>query len=124
LTNSSEDARIVAQRIEKLRAQGRAGGLIDSVRSADNWLPPQQEKSIAEASRLRAALTPRLRAELSEGNRQLLDRALSDASLRPLKPADLPDALSIGLREIDGSFGKNVLIFPKLDGSTWNAAKL
>lgn len=124
LTDTPEEARIVTERVRRLAASGRAGGLISSVRSADDVLRPDRAQSVAEAKRLKGVLTPRMLSELDPKQRSLIDEALSEAALRPLDAKEVPDALVMGLRERDGQIGKSVLIFPKLTGGTWNSARL
>jgi predicted RND superfamily exporter protein len=111
-------------RLRELQQQGRAGDLIAEVRSARQLLPETRLASIDEARLLKAAITPKLRAKLSVPDRELLERALSDASLVPLTAQDLPQAFVAGLRERDGRIGRSVLVFPKIGGGTWQSDKL
>lgn len=124
MTRSAEEARLVEERLLRLEEQGAAGGLIASVRSARTWLPETRAQALAEAERLRRALTPRLAAELSPRDRSLFERALSERSFRPLAAADIPETLLTGLREVNGRIDRNVLVFPKLGGAAWNVQKL
>ncbi|HEY6726378.1 MAG TPA: MMPL family transporter, partial [Polyangiaceae bacterium] len=57
-------------------------------------------------------------------DRKLVEGALSKASLSPLEPKDLPASLVAGMREKDGRIDRSVLVYPKLGGGTWNAAKI
>ncbi len=121
------DARDVPRleaRLLDLMKSGGAGDLIAEVRSSQQILPDARVESIAEAKLLKAAITPKLRAQLKESERSQLDTALSEASLVPLSAADLPEALVAGLRERDGVIGRSVLIFPKVGGGTWQAERL
>lgn len=115
---------IIEERLRELMRSGGAGDLIAEVRSARQLLPETREAAIEEARALKAAITPRLRQQLSEAERQQLDTALSDASLVALQPADLPEAFAAGLREKDGQIGRSVLVFPKVGGGTWRAERL
>jgi hypothetical protein len=87
-------------------------------------LPPERERAVAEARRLREVLTPRLKSQLSAEDRKLLEMALSDQALRPLRAQDVPEVLVAGLREHDGTMDRAVLVFPKLTGGTWDAARI
>ncbi|HXK17339.1 MAG TPA: MMPL family transporter, partial [Polyangiaceae bacterium] len=100
-------------RLRDLMEHGGAGGLIAEVRSAQQLLPDTRFASIEEAKLLKRAVTPKLRAKLNPTDRELLDRALSDASFVPLTTKDLPEAFAAGLRERDGRIGRSVLVFPK-----------
>lgn len=119
LTDSSEQSEAIAQAARELMASGRAAGLIASVRSAADVLPATRDEALAEARKLDAALTPSMRASLPREQRSLVDRFLSPKGLEPVTPADLPPALAAGLRDRDGRFDRNVLIFPKLTSNTW-----
>jgi uncharacterized protein len=111
-------------RLHELQARGGAGDLIAEVRSARQLLPETRFASIDEGRRLKLAITPKLRERLSVSDRELLERALSDASLVPLTAQDLPEAFVAGLRERDGRIGRSVLVFPKIGGGTWQSVRL
>jgi uncharacterized protein len=112
------------QGLRELMQRGGAGDLIAEVRSARQLLPETRLESIAEAKALKAAITPKLRAQLQPPEREQLDRSLSDESLVPLQAADLPEAFAAGLRERSGEVGRSVLVFPKVGGGTWQAERL
>ncbi len=124
MSGSREEAELIEQRVEQLKAQGAAGDLISSVRSASLFISPQREASLAEARELKRVLTPRMLSELAPKDRQLVERSLSPEALQPLDPAKIPTALLAGLREYDGRIDRNVLVFPKLSTATWNAEAL
>ena len=115
---------LIEQRLNELMRGGGAGDLIAEVRSARQLLPETRTAAIGEALELKAAITPRLRKQLSDSERQQLDSVLSEASLVPLEPGDLPEAFAAGLREKDGQVGRSVLVFPKVGGGTWRAERL
>jgi hypothetical protein len=124
MTANAEEARVVEARVRDLMRHNAAGGLIGSVASGRTLLNPERDQSIAEAHTLRAILTPRMKAELSPRDRELVERALGPAAMRPLQPADLPDVLVAGLREKDGRIDRNVLVYPKLGAGTWDAQRI
>jgi hypothetical protein len=111
-------------RLRELKEKRGAGDLIAEVRSAQQLLPDYRAESIEEGKLLKAAITPKLRSNLKDSEKDLLDRALSDASLRSLTAADLPEAFAAGLRERDGTVGRSVLVFPKVGGGTWQSERL
>lgn len=124
MAGSDDEARLIEERLIDLKASSGAGGLIGSVRSAELFRSPARDVSRAEARKLKAILTPRLLSELSANDRALVERALSPRSLEPFTAKDIPETLLSGLRQRDGSFAPNVLVFPKLGTGTWNAALL
>jgi predicted RND superfamily exporter protein len=121
--NAADVPRLEA-RLHELKEKGGAGDLIAEVRSAQQLLPDYRSESIEEGKRLRASITPKLRSQLKESERELLDRALSDPSLVPLTAAELPESFAAGLREKDGTIGRSVLVFPKVGGGTWQSERL
>jgi uncharacterized protein len=124
LTDDAKQAAQVEARIEQLKREDRAGGLIANVRSLRDLLPDYRLRSLEEARKLKQVLTPRLRAALSGAERRYVDSALSDAALTPLRADQIPESLLAGLREHDGSSDRSVLIFPQLDAATWNARRI
>jgi predicted exporter len=124
LAHDAAHAQAIEERILAQANDGRAGGLIASVKSARDVLPPERGAALAEARKLNEALTPNLRKRLPERERQLVDRALSAQSLELLDADDVPDALVAGLRERDGRIDRAVLVFPKLSEGTWDAVRM
>ena len=119
LTDSAEQAESVARSAREAAAEGKAGGLIASVRSAADVLPGTRHEALDEARKLAAALSPSMRAALPPEQQALVDRFLSPRGLAPVEPRDVPPALAAGLLDRDGRFDRNVLIFPKLTSDTW-----
>ncbi|HEV8244875.1 MAG TPA: MMPL family transporter [Polyangiaceae bacterium] len=124
MTDGPEHARDVERRLRQMMDAGKAGGLINNVRSAALWLPPEREQSRSEAIKLSAAVTRRMKQTLSPEDRTLLQTALSPQALSPLAAEDVPDVLVGGLRELGGRMDRNVLVFPKTGAGTWDAARL
>lgn len=121
LTEDAEIADIVRQRVEALKEQGKAGGLIDSVRTARDLLRPDRVETAREAAKIAELLTPRMLAELKPEDREVVQKAVSVVARTPLTPEQVPETLATGLRELDGRIDRNVLIFPKLDAGTWES---
>jgi uncharacterized protein len=124
MPDNAAQARVIEQRVKELAKSGGAGGLVETVRSADDLLLPNRAQSLAEAKKLKADLTPRLLSDLSPEDRKMVDRAVSPAAMHLLTANELPAALAAGLREYDGRIDRNVLVFPKLSSATWNAERL
>lgn len=124
MADDAKQARVIEERVRKLMKEGRAGGLIASVRSAHDILPDTRTASIEEAKKLRKVMTPHMRGELSKDDREMVDRALSAQAMQPLTAAQIPDALVAGLREYGGRIDREVLVFPRLSEGTWDAARM
>jgi predicted RND superfamily exporter protein len=124
MAENEADVPKLEARLRELMEHGGAGDLIAEIRSAQQLLPDTRFASIDEAKRLKGAITPKLRSKLKDTDRELLDRALSEASLVALTAQDLPQAFAAGLRERDGRIGRSVLVFPKVGGGTWQSERL
>jgi len=124
LTDSAEQADAVARAAREAAAEGKAGGLIASVRSAADVLPATRHEALEEARKLATALSPSMRAALPPEQQALVERFLSPRGLSPVEPRDVPPALAAGLLDRDGRFDRNVLIFPKLTSDTWKMGHL
>ncbi len=124
MASSPEAASSIAERVRALCASGAAGDLIASVRTADQLLPKTRHAATAEAKKLSLLLTPKLRSALDPKERELVDKAISEASLVPVQAGDVPAALISGLREHDGSVGRTLLVYPKATGGTWDGPRI
>jgi uncharacterized protein len=98
--------------------------MVARVRTLDDVVPPEQSTKIAIAERIRDDLTPRVRASLTDTQRTFVDRLLGSGLLRPITPADVPEGLTTGLRERDGSIGRTVLVFPRPGHFLWEGPSL
>lgn len=124
LAKSPEEAAVIAARVEALAKSGGGGDLVASVRHAGMFVSAERDRAVEEARKLALVTTPRLLAELAPPDRKLVESALSAPALAPLRLAEIPPSLLAGLRERDGRIDRNVLVFPKLTGGTWNAQLL
>jgi hypothetical protein len=97
---------------------------VASVRAADDLIPADQERKIAVLGDIRRDLTPRMRARLTPEQRRLVDRYLDSASLEPVRPADLPEAVTAGLRERDGAIDRAVLVYPRPSRAMWQGPSI
>lgn len=124
MADDAKQASVISERIRKLQAEGGAGDLVASVRSSADVLPPGRDESLKEARLLAKALTPKLKETLTVEQRTIVERATSKQALEPLTPDDVPDSIAAGLREKGGRMDRNVLVFPKPGGGTWDAVRL
>ena len=65
-----------------------------------------------------------VRAQLSPESLRLVDRLVGQGELHPVQLADVPPALTAGLRERDGTLGRTVLVFPQLTKRLWQTDEL
>jgi hypothetical protein len=94
------------------------------VRTLDDVVPGDQEAKIAIAGAIRDDLTPKIRQSLTDAQRKAVDRLLGNGALRPVGPADLPVTFTTGLRERDGTLGREVLAYPKPSHLLWEGQPL
>src|SRR4029078_9789145 len=100
--------------------------MIASIRSYDDLVPPDATEKAAEVAVIRRKLTPNIRAEMERDDRDKRERLIGRADQSPaeldkafhIKDADVPDVLTRGLRERDGSVGRAILVYPH-PASTW-----
>lgn len=124
MADTPKQAENIKLKLQGLAERGEAGDLIANVQTASSWLRATRVAAVEQARAINEALTPRLRGQLSSEDRKLVEGALSQASLTPLKAQDLPGSLVAGLREKDGRIDRSVLVYPKLGGGTWNAQRI
>jgi hypothetical protein len=124
LTDSPAEASAVAARVRSEMAHPPLAGLVANVRSLDDAVPRDQPAKIAEVMRLRKQLTPAVRAAMPPDRIAEIDRLLGTDGLHAIGMADLPPSLTAGLREVNGTVGRVVLIFPRLTKRLWQTAQL
>jgi uncharacterized protein len=124
LTDSPAEARAVEAR---LRAAGPPlRDMIASIRSYDDIVPPDAAEKAGEVAVIRKKLTANVRDGMTPGDRDKLERLVGKQGLSAaeadkqfhLRDADVPDVLTRGLRERDGSVGRAILVYPN-PASTW-----
>ncbi|HMI85079.1 MAG TPA: MMPL family transporter [Polyangiaceae bacterium] len=124
LTDNPEEARSMARRLRRATTAPPLSDVVASVRAADDLIPAGQERKIAVLGDIRRDLTPRMRARLTPEQRRLVDRYLDSASLEPVRPADLPEAVTAGLRERDGAIDRAVLVYPRPSRAMWQGPSI
>ncbi len=91
------------------------------MRGIGDVLPKEQPAKIEEVTAIREALTPAVRASITEDRRKKLDEMLGDENLKPITIDELPPSFVTGLRERDGRVGRQVLVYPKPNDFLWRA---
>jgi predicted exporter len=121
LTDDPAQATAIAARIRADAAKPPLAALVANVRALDDVLPRDQDAKLGEVAKLRAQLTPLVRAQTAPERLAAVDRLLSSAEPVPMDIGALPPALTAGLREKDGSIGRTVLVFPRLTKQLWQS---
>jgi uncharacterized protein len=119
LANSSGQAEAAADRLRAAIRRPPLDGLVSEIRTAADVLPIQQQDKLAELAGIRRLLTPAVRAELDPEQLTIVDRYLGSDSQSGITEDALPRSLRQLLRERDGSFGRVVLVYPKLSDRLW-----
>ncbi len=119
--DTPEQATVAEKKLRDSFEHGTLKRYLAEVRGADDVLPKDQAAKIEEVKAIRDALTPAVRAAIPEDKRKSLDDTLGDENLAPITLADLPATFLTGLRERDGTIGKQVLVFPKPNDFLWRA---
>src|SRR5262249_47041039 len=124
LTDSQAEARAVEARLKAAGPPLR--DMIASIRSYDDLVPPDAADKAAEVHVIRRKLTANVRDSMTKGDRDKLERLIgrrdqpaaeADAQFK-IGDADVPEVLTRGLRERDGSVGRAILVYPN-PASTW-----
>ena len=125
LTDSQAEAEAVEAR---LRAAGPPlKDMIASIRSYDDIVPSDAAQKAAEVAVIRRKLTSNVRDQMTPGDRDKLERLIGRPEVSPaesdrqfhITAADVPDVLTRGLRERDGSVGRTILVYPNPAATWW-----
>ncbi len=119
--DTPEQASIAEKKLRDSYENGTLKRYLAEVRSADDVLPKQQAEKIEQVTAIREALTPAVRAALPEDKRKKLDEMLGGDDLKQVTMADLPASFLTGLRERDGTIGRQILVYPRPNDFLWRA---
>jgi predicted exporter len=119
LADSEAEARAIRDRIVAAMSKPPLAGLVASVRTWDDVAPPDQDAKAAEIAIIRRKLTANVREHVAPAELVKLDRLLGTGAPARVDPGEIPDVLTRGLRERDGSTGRTVLVFPNPAGRWW-----
>jgi predicted RND superfamily exporter protein len=111
--DSKVDAEEGARRIAASVAHGPLGRYVAAVRTIDDVVPLDQDAKLEQIRAIRRTLTPRVRAAIAPAKRARLDDFLGRQDLDTITVDDVPDTFLTGLRERDGTIGRQVLVYPK-----------
>jgi predicted RND superfamily exporter protein len=127
LTDSQQEARAVAERLRAESAHPPLAGMIASIRTYDDLVPPDETAKQAELAVIRRKMTPNIREQIPPADRQKLTRLIGPAAgdgttaaaPPPIRADEVPEVLTRGLRERDGTAGRAVLVYPNPAESWW-----
>jgi predicted RND superfamily exporter protein len=123
LTGGPEETRAIARELRKAMLSPPLKDMVARIRTIDDLLPPDQAERRQEIERIRKKLTPNVRANLTEEQRQVVDRFLGQKTIPTLEANDIPATLLKGLKERDGHADRAVLVFPKLTAKLWDGSR-
>ena len=124
LANDVAQARAIGRVLHEEAKERPLDDMVASVRTIDDVVPTGEEAKIALADRIAEDLTPKIRASITEEQRKTVDRLLGKMPLHVVTLEDLPPAFTTGLRERDGTMGREVLVFPKPGRALWEGPDL
>ncbi|HEY4394953.1 MAG TPA: MMPL family transporter, partial [Polyangia bacterium] len=123
LTDSEAETRAVTAKLREEAEHPPLAGMIASVRTWDDMVPPDEAAKQAQLAVIRRKMTPNIRAQMTATDRQKLDRLIgpegAHAPTEPIRADEVPDVITRGLRERDGTVGRAVLVYPNPAGSWW-----
>jgi predicted exporter len=123
LTDSEAEARAVTARLRDQASHPPLASMIASIRTYDDVVPPDEAQKQAELAVVRRKMTPNIRSNMTATDRQKLNRLIglddTPSTTGPIRPEEVPDVITRGLRERDGSVGRAVLVYPNPAESWW-----
>jgi len=124
LASDADQARAIGRVLHAEAKKPPLEEMVASVRTLDDVAPRDQDAKIAIADRIADDLTPRIRASLTESQAKEVDRLLGKMPLHLVTLAEIPEAFTTGLRDRDGTMGREVLVFPRPGRALWEGPKL
>jgi uncharacterized protein len=124
LADTPAQARAIAEKLQKATSEPPLANMVAQIQTSDEVLPQGQTEKLQIVAGIRRKLTPRIRGELTEEWQKRIDRTLGDENLRPVVATDVPDGLWAGLREIDGTYGRVVLVYPRPSEALWHGPEV
>jgi predicted RND superfamily exporter protein len=123
LADSQVGARQITHALHLAMDRPPLSEMVAMVRTADDFLPPDAASRRVEIDAIRRKLTPNIRARLTPEQRGKIDRLLGPATPSPITIDQIPETLLKGLREMDGSLGRVVLVYPKPTAALWDGPR-
>ncbi len=128
LTDSQAEARAVAERLRAEASHPPLASMVASIRTYDDLVPPDEPAKQAELAVVRRKMTANVRDNMPAADRDKLDRLIGPplppgsaaaAAPPPIRADEVPEVMTRGLRERDGTTGRAVLVYPNPAESWW-----
>jgi predicted RND superfamily exporter protein len=117
LTDSAESASSVQRAIVAEKESEGEGSAIASVTTVADVLPEDQEKKLVILRDILGSLTDRVVSGVPEADRADVEKLRKTTQLRPVTLDDLPPYTRRLFVEKDGTVGRLVLVYPKLNAT-------
>ncbi|MEW6056059.1 MAG: MMPL family transporter [Bdellovibrionota bacterium] len=114
LTFDSKDTGKLVQALKEIQARAGGASPISDIKRVEDFLPKDQFRKIRIIEDLQELVRPSMRARLSKEERELVDEFLPEKPIAPIELEDLPEGVVAHFRELDGSIGRIVHVYPKL----------
>jgi uncharacterized protein len=118
LVDREADAQVVADAYRRLIDEAPAGHLLGEVLTIESLVPRDQAAKLAILGRISDMLRGDRLDKLAPDQRDSARELLAVAGAVPFTAADLPESIRRQFRELDGSEGKLVLLFPRHGADT------
>ncbi len=116
LTTDPKDTAKVSEALNALKKRDGDSSPISDIKRVEDFVPVDQSHKIKIISDIKKLLPPKVVAKLSKEDRRLVDELLPRGpdELKPLVASDLPEGILSNFRELDGTLGHMVHVYPKL----------
>lgn len=114
LTTDPKDTQKVAEELQSIQARDGAASPISDIKRVEDFLPGDQARKIRIIEQIKSRLPAKAVAQLGGEDRKLVDEFLPKETPTPLTVHDLPEGVIANFREMDGSLGHMVHVYPKL----------
>ena len=122
MAETDADAARVARALGEAVRQDPLVRVSSRLYTAADLLPPDQDERRVVLARIDCLLTPAVRAALADADCAALEALVGAGAGGPVRAAELPELLVMGLAEKDGRLGRAVLMVQSLDRATWDGA--
>ena len=117
-------ARKMATALKQVAQKKPGIDAIGEVISVDDFIPPDQEARIKKIAAIRALLSPSILKRLDPETQAEAHEYLTDESLKPIQPGDLPPLVRRNFTEKEGAFGNLVLVGLRETAGKWGGDEL
>jgi uncharacterized protein len=111
LADSELEAGAIRDHIVAAMSKPPLAGLVTNVRTWEDVVPADHDAKATEVAIMQRKLTPNVRENVARESLAKLDRLIGTGELPRIDPDAVPDVLTRGLRERDGTTGRAVLVY-------------